>query len=363
MTAKYDANGLRAYRATKLFTLYYLYDEAGFSQTPLLELNSAGSVVAANGIGADGVRSRYNPTSPTVGTHWYFTYDPQGNLVQRQNENNTQFLVSDTALYDAYGVLRADITPTTGGSSNHRDPIGFGGQWGYYTDYESGLLLLTHRYYDPATGRFVNRDPIGYDGGINLYTFAGGNPINGRDPLGLDWSDFWFGFGKGVGSTVVAGGIIVGAGLLAPELALGAGIMVSAVGTFYLVEGVVEQTTGRSASTGEWIPENKLQEDYGSMVGGLMTSTLIPTRFPRKGEIELPARPVVKGSKSFPQTRIAPFGNNVSSGNGRLPHYHRAEPSSLPKAAIKGMSDKGNGIGRHRPWDSNPLDKSFWDRF
>jgi hypothetical protein len=258
-------------------------------------------------------------------------------------------------------------------ANSQSDPIGFGGQWGYYTEYETGpgnsvvgssLLLLTHRYYDPATGRFVNRDPIGYDGGMNLYTFCGGNPINWRDPLGLDWSDFWFGFGKGVGSTVVAGGIIIGAGLIAPELALGAGIMVSAVGTFYLVEGVVEQITGRSASTGEWIPENKLHEDYGEMVGGLMTSTLIPTRFPRKGEIELPARPVVKGSKnSFPQTRIAPFGNNVSSGNGRLPHYHRAEPSSLPKAAIKGMSDKGNGIGRHRPWDSNPLDKSFWDRF
>ena len=109
--------------------------------------------------------------------------------MQRQNENNTQFVVSDTALYDAYGVLRADITPTTGGPSNHHDPIGFGGQFGYYTDYESGLLLLTHRYYDPATGRFVNRDPIGYDGGINLYGFAGGNPINRIDPFGTQEDD------------------------------------------------------------------------------------------------------------------------------------------------------------------------------
>ena len=52
--------------------------------------------------------------------------------------------------------------------SPHRDPVGFGGQYGYYTDYETNLLCLTHRYYDSGTGRFVTRDPIGYNGGINL---------------------------------------------------------------------------------------------------------------------------------------------------------------------------------------------------
>ena len=62
--------------------------------------------------------------------------------------------------------------------------MGFGGQFGYYTDTETGLLCLTHRYYDPGTGKFINRDPIGYGGGANLYGFADGNPINEDDPDG-----------------------------------------------------------------------------------------------------------------------------------------------------------------------------------
>ncbi len=60
------------------------------------------------------------------------------------------------------------------------------GQHGYYTNTGTGLLCLTHRYYDAGTGRFVTRDPIGYKGGINLYGFAGNNPVNESDPSGFD---------------------------------------------------------------------------------------------------------------------------------------------------------------------------------
>ena len=67
------------------------------------------------------------------------------------------------------------------------DPFdGFGGQWGYQTDRDTGLVLCGQHYYDPATGQRLTRDPIGYDGGINLYSYVGSNPIMGMDPSGLD---------------------------------------------------------------------------------------------------------------------------------------------------------------------------------
>jgi len=58
------------------------------------------------------------------------------------------------------------------------------GQWGYYTDVETGILLLTHRYFDPATGRFLTRDPAGCEASVNLYAYVGNDPVNEDDPLG-----------------------------------------------------------------------------------------------------------------------------------------------------------------------------------
>ncbi|MCF7689348.1 MAG: RHS repeat-associated core domain-containing protein [Cephaloticoccus sp.] len=42
-----------------------------------------------------------------------------------------------------------------------------------------------HRYYSPSLGRFINRDPIEEQGGVNLYSFVGNNPVNGYDYLGM----------------------------------------------------------------------------------------------------------------------------------------------------------------------------------
>ncbi|HEY9230162.1 MAG TPA: RHS repeat-associated core domain-containing protein [Gemmatimonadaceae bacterium] len=49
----------------------------------------------------------------------------------------------------------------------------------------SGLQYMRNRYYDPRTGRFTQEDPIGLAGGLNLYGFANGDPVNFSDPFGL----------------------------------------------------------------------------------------------------------------------------------------------------------------------------------
>lgn len=88
--------------------------------------------------------------------------------------------VTDTCEYDAWGLGIA----STGSTAT---PFGFAGGHGYQRDPDSGLMLLGARYYDPSIGRFISRDPIGYEGGLNLYAYCNGDPVNAVDPDGEDW--------------------------------------------------------------------------------------------------------------------------------------------------------------------------------
>ncbi len=62
-------------------------------------------------------------------------------------------------------------------------PIGvFAGQ---YYDQETGLHYNYHRYYDPKLGRYLRADPIGLEGGINLFVYSENMPTVAIDPEGL----------------------------------------------------------------------------------------------------------------------------------------------------------------------------------
>jgi RHS repeat-associated protein len=76
--------------------------------------------------------------------------------------------------YDPYG----NQTIVSGSASD----IGYAG---YFTHAVSGLEFTLYRAFDPVHARWLNRDPIGEAGGINLYRYANSNPISFDDPLGL----------------------------------------------------------------------------------------------------------------------------------------------------------------------------------
>lgn len=74
---------------------------------------------------------------------------------------------------------------TTSGSTTTPPPTPAFGYVGMVYDYSTGLNLTLYRAYDPQLRRWLSRDPVGFAGGINVYGYVGGDPVNYGDPYGL----------------------------------------------------------------------------------------------------------------------------------------------------------------------------------
>jgi len=99
-------------------------------------------------------------------------YDGKGNITALSNTAGT---IVAQYRYGSFGKLEAKT-----GSIDQ--PFGFSTK---RTDPKTGLVYYGYRFYHPDMERWLNRDPIGERGGINLYGFVGNNPINWIDPWGL----------------------------------------------------------------------------------------------------------------------------------------------------------------------------------
>ena len=195
--------------------------------------------------------------SPTTTTYYYVT-NLQGDVVKLVDAEGTTVVSYE---YDPYGR-----TLSASGTLAELNPLRYRG---YVYDHETGLYYLESRYYDPATGRFLNADSYASTGkdfiGYNMYAYCNNNPVAYCDSSGeiLVGAIIGGAIGGGllsvvshlttnpdatVGSTLLA--LVVGAGTGA--LGGAAGILSASKGVFSVGVGIATAIYTFATTSGSW---------------------------------------------------------------------------------------------------------------
>ena len=121
---------------------------------------------------------------------------------------------------------------------------------GMERDEETGLSYHTARYYIPWLGRWLSADPIGIQGGVNLYCYCDNDPVNLNDVAGTDGLTRVFGGIQLVGGVLEAlGGAAIAAATSWTGVGLAAGTLVTIHGIDQIQAGALALVTGESTNT------------------------------------------------------------------------------------------------------------------
>jgi RHS repeat-associated protein len=161
----YDGDGMLATETTGTAATTFAYDES--SGAPAIIGDSTNWYIDGPG----GLALEQIPVAGDASSTLWLHHDQLGSTVAVTSDSGT---VVDVVTYDPYGNVLTESSPGT-------TPVGYAGA---YTDAESGLVYLVHRWYDPVTGQFLTVDPDVAETNTP-YVYVGDDPLDGTDPLGM----------------------------------------------------------------------------------------------------------------------------------------------------------------------------------
>ena len=191
----YDALGRRVTTRNAEGTERHVYDD---SWQVVADLDEGGNVLRSYvwGEGIDRLLAvkiggrTYTALTDVQGTVWGYA-DEGGSVVARWT-------------YDAWGNA---LTEEVDASAAELRAVRYRFQ-GRERSAVTGLANFRMRWYDAVTGRWLSKDPIGLNGGLNLYAFCGNTPISLVDAFGLNWWDATKRFGSDAINGYVRGDFI-----------------------------------------------------------------------------------------------------------------------------------------------------------